>query len=242
MAAKDTDKPKKQRFAQIRQLKQVYDMAREVDPSIPWWMLGAFVGVVVLFVLIGIPFGMPVYLGFIGVLFGILAATFILSKRAEKAAYSRIEGQPGATAGLLQGLRRGTWAYDQTPVAVEGGRTANMAEAAMVFRTVGLPGVVLIAEGPAARAERLLAAESKKVARLAPNVPVTTFRIGEGGGDHVITARELTKRLQKLPKSLTKEEVRAVNKRLKSISGVRPPVPQGIDPNRIRQMGRGPRR
>jgi hypothetical protein len=33
---------------------------------------------------------------------------------------------------------------------------------------------------------------------------------------------------------LTKEEVSAVNKRLKAMGGLRPPLPAGIDPNRVR--------
>jgi hypothetical protein len=33
---------------------------------------------------------------------------------------------------------------------------------------------------------------------------------------------------------LTKEEVSAVNKRLKSLGGLRPPIPAGMDPQRAR--------
>jgi hypothetical protein len=33
---------------------------------------------------------------------------------------------------------------------------------------------------------------------------------------------------------LTKAEVAAVNKRLKALGGMRPPLPAGVDPNRVR--------
>ena len=33
---------------------------------------------------------------------------------------------------------------------------------------------------------------------------------------------------------LTKEETSVVNKRLKSLGGMRPPIPKGIDPTRAR--------
>ena len=33
---------------------------------------------------------------------------------------------------------------------------------------------------------------------------------------------------------LTKDEASAVNKRLKALGGIRPPVPKGVDPTRAR--------
>ncbi len=232
------EEPKKGRLAQMR---QVYTLTRQVYPALPWWMAGAFVGVLLLGILIGAGFGHPVYGGFVAFGFALLAAVLILSRLAERAMYSMMEGQIGATGAALQGLRRG-WAYEQQPVAIDSGRSTNMQDAAMVFRAVGKPGVVLIAEGPPGRAVKLLTAEKKRVNRLVPNVPVTTFRIGSGEGENVVSARELLKRMRKLPKKITGEEITAVTKRLNSMSGLRPPVPQGIDPNRIRQMGRGQRR
>ena len=40
---------------------------------------------------------------------------------------------------------------------------------------------------------------------------------------------------------LTKEEASLVNKRLKSIGGVRPPVPKGVDPTKARMDRRAMR-
>ena len=76
-----------------------------------------------------------------------LAAAFVLSRRAESAAYRSIEGQPGAAGAALSALRRG-WYYDQQPVAAEAQRAGDMSSAAMVFRAVGRPGVVLLGRGP----------------------------------------------------------------------------------------------
>lgn len=235
----DAAKPKKERFTQLRQMKQVYDMTRKVDPAMPWILLGAVVGAIVVFALIGAIWNMPVYFGFIGFLVGTTLALWLFSRRAERAVYAQLEGQPGASLQVFSGLRRGHWAYDETPVAVDNGRSTNMAEASMVFRVVGLPGVILIGEGPSAgRTEKLLAGERKKVERLIPNLPVTAFRIGSGDGAHVVSARELSSQIKKLPKAITKDEVAQVNKRLKALTGIRPPVPQGMDPNRLKSMGR----
>ena len=62
-----------------------------------------------------------------------------------------------------------------------------MQSAALVYRAVGRPGVVLIAEGPSGRAQKLLAAERKKVERVASGVPVSVVRVGEGGGEDEVT-------------------------------------------------------
>ena len=107
-----------------------------------------------------------------------------------------------------------------------------MANAAFVFRAVGRPGVVLVGEGPQARVTKLLAAERKKVERVAPGVPVTLLQAGPGEGQ--IPVRKLSGKITRIKPVLTKDEVSLVNKRLKSLGGVRPPVPAGMDPMRAR--------
>lgn len=231
-------KPKKQRFEKIR---QIYALAKNDDPKLPLRLAGIFLGVVLIGLVIGLATGHPYYWMFVFAPLGILAATFFLSKRAEKAAYGALEGRPGAAGAVLQGLRKG-WAYQETPVAVEGGRSAQMTDAAMVYRAVGRPGVVLIGEGPAGRATKLLTSERRKVQRLTPNVPVTVYRIGTGTGEEVVSPREVVRRMSKLKNTITKHEVTEVDRRLRALGAQRPPIPQGIDPARIRSMGRGQRR
>ena len=45
---------------------------------------------------------------------------------------------------------------------------------------------------------------------------------------------QLVKRMNAFDKVLTTHEVPRIDKRLRSIGGVRPPIPQGIDPTRFR--------
>jgi len=158
----------------------------------------------------------------------------VLSVRAKRAAYKSIEGQPGASGAALSSLRKG-WFFEQQPVAAEASRAGDMSSAAMVFRATGRPGVILVVEGPAARATKLGEAERKKVSRVAgPNVPVTVIRVGEGGSEDEVSVRKVAGKLQRMKPVLTKEEVAAVNKRLKALGGLRPPLPAGVDPNRVR--------
>jgi hypothetical protein len=237
MARKKSEKstaPKKPRFGQIRQIRDVFNAAHSVDPKIGWWMALAAFGALVVMVGIGLLVNMPIYFLVLGIPVAALAASVVLSIRAKRAAYKSIEGKPGAAGAALSSLRKG-WYFEQQPVAAEAGRAGDMASAAMVFRATGRPGVVLVAEGPPARAIKLAEAERKKISRIAgASVPVTVLRIGEGGGDDEVSVRKVASKVQRMKPVLTKEEVAAVNKRLKAMGGMRPPLPAGIDPNRVR--------
>ncbi len=233
-SAKSTAPKKPGRFRQLAQIREVFTAARGVDPMIGWWMALAALGTVVVMVAIGLIVGNWVYFLILGVPLAALAASIVLSLRAKRAAYKSIEGKPGAAGAALSSLRKG-WYFEQQPVAAEAGRAGDMASATMVFRATGRPGVVLVAEGPPARATKLAEAERKKISRIAgASVPVTVLRIGEGGGDDEVSVRKVASKIQRMKPVLTKEEVAAVNKRLKAMGGMRPPLPAGVDPNRVR--------
>jgi len=48
-------------------------------------------------------------------------------------------------------------------------------------------------------------------------------------------------KLNRMRRVLTKDEVIAVNKRLRALGAARPPVPKGMDPQRVRPDRRGMR-
>ena len=223
----------------VAQMKQLFTMARGQNPSIPWWMALAFVLGFGILLLIGLWLGHPYVFGFFGVLIGILLAMIVFGRLAEKAAYGQLEGQPGASAAALSALRRG-WYFDKEPVAAEANRARSvndLASAAMVFRAVGRPGVVLVGEGPAAATRKLLESEKKRVARVAgPEVPVYLLRVGQG--TDTVPVADLTKRLNKMDKKLTDAEVAAVNKRLRALGAAKPPIPKGMDPRNAPRVDR----
>jgi hypothetical protein len=217
----------------IAQVRQVFTAAKAVDPQIGWWMALVALGVLVLAAILGLVFHALVYALILGIPLALLAATIVLSRRAERAAYRQIEGQPGAVGAALRSIRRG-WFIEEQPVAADAQRATDLTSAALVYRLVGRPGIVLVGEGPSGRAQKLLAAERRKVERVASGVPVTLLRIGDGDGENEVPIRKLSNRVQRLKPVLTKDEVTVVNKRLKSIGGVRPPLPKGIDPTKVR--------
>ncbi|WP_115787246.1 DUF4191 domain-containing protein [Arthrobacter silvisoli] len=216
--------------SQLKQIGEVFKMTRRSDPQVVWLMVLAFLGVVAVSLLIGFLLQNPITGLIIGIPLGLLAAVFILSRRAERAAFAQIENQPGASGAALGTLRRG-WITEEQPVAVNP-RTQDA-----VFRAIGRPGVVLVSEGPSHRAKPLLDAERKKLARILPNVTIHVIESGRGEGQ--VPLSQIAKTMNKLKNELTKVEVNAVSKRISSLGSNRLPIPKGIDPYKARpQRGR----
>jgi hypothetical protein len=210
--------------SRLKQIGEVFNMTRRHDPMVPWLMLLVFLGVVALSLLVGLWLENWITGLIIGIALGLLGATLILSRRAERAAFAQIENQPGASGAALGTLKRG-WITEDQPVAVNP-RTQDA-----VFRAIGRPGVVLVSEGPSHRVKPLVDAERKRLARILPNVTVHVIESGRGEGQVPIS--QVAKKMGKLKKELTKLEVNAVSKRISSL-GNRLPIPKGIDPYKAR--------
>ncbi len=218
-----TEKPAK-KPGRIKQIRQVFTMTRKQDPNVVWLMLLAFLGTVAVGLLIGFLIQNVVTLLIVAIPLGVLAAVFILSRRAERAAFAQIEGRPGASGAALSVLRRG-WILEEQPVSVNP-RTQDA-----VFRAIGRPGIVLVTEGPSHRVRQLITAERRKMSRIVPNVPIHVIETGDGKGQ--VPLAQVAKKAQKLKNQLQKREVQAVDKRLTAI-GNKLPIPKGIDPYKAR--------
>ena len=164
------EKPPKKpgRFAQLR---ETYRMAKRSDPRIGWISIGSGLLVFVAFIGLGFLVLNPWITGFIGFSIGMLVAAFLFGRRAERAAYGQIEGQPGAAAAVLNSLRRG---WTVTPAI------AVTRQQDIVHRAVGRCGIVLVGEGVPSRVANLLANEKRRHARVAPDAPVYDIIVGDG--------------------------------------------------------------
>ena len=232
---KDPSAPKKTRW--YHNVAQAYRMAYETDKALPWWIAAAMVATIALGLGIGFIFSNPIYFLVIGVLFSTISGMAVLARRAERAAYARIEGQPGAALSAIKTIRRG-WTFGEEPVAIDP-RTQDV-----VFRGVGRPGIVLVTEGPPQRVARLAESERRKLARILPNVTITVLQVGRGEGQ--IPLPKIASKVRKVrpPKGsalLTKPELAQVNARLTALGSTRPPIPKGIDPMRARPDRKGMR-
>ncbi len=223
-SSKKAGKPKKP--GRIAQIRQIFIMTRRADPAVVWWMLLTFLATLALGVGIGFAVGHPIYWTVIFLPMGFMLALIVMARRAEKAAFAQLVGQPGATAAALGNLRRG-WVVEKAPVAVDP-RTQDM-----VFRAVGRPGVVLVTEGPLPRVAKLADKEAKQVKRvLGEAVPVTVLHAGDG--EDQVPLIKLSRTLTRKRAQLTKGQVSEISKRLKALGGVKMPIPKGIDPTRVR--------
>lgn len=209
----------------LKQLGQVFQMTRRNDPNVVWLMLLAFLGTVAVGLVIGLLINNWITLLLISIPLGLLAATFILSRRAEKAAFAQLEGRPGAAGASMSVLRRG-WILKDQPVAVSP-RTQDL-----VFLAIGRAGVVLVAEGPTARVRPLVDAERRRMSRVLPNVPMHVINAGSAEGQTALG--DVAKKMKKLPKALNKQEVHAVDLRLTTLGSAKLPIPKGIDPMKAR--------
>jgi Domain of unknown function (DUF4191) len=215
----------------IAQLRAVFTMTRRADKALIWWMLATFVGATALVMAVGLLTGAPWWLTLLPALaIGFLLALIVMARRAEKAAFNQIAGQPGAAGAALNNLRRG-WTVETEPVAVDP-RTQDL-----VFRAVGRPGVLLVTEGPLPRVGKLAEAERKRVQRVLPGVPVTVMHAGDGQ----VPLPKISGKAMRMKPTLSKQQAAEVTKRLRALGGLKPPVPKGIDPMRARPDRKGMR-
>ena len=207
----------------IAQIRMVAGLVHKANPRALPIVIGSGVAVLVVLVVVGLLTGLAGFLIPLGVLGGIFVSVFLFGRFAQTAQYSSIEGQPGAAAAVLQSMRGG---WNVTP-AIAANRNMDV-----VHRAVGKPGVVLVGEGSANRLPNLLAAEKKRVARVAFDVPVFDFQVGDGEGQ--IPLRQLQRKIMKLPRDLKGPQVADLNYRLKAL----PPslqAPKGPVPRNARQ-------
>lgn len=213
----------------LKQIALTYKMTRKADPKVG--LVVAAVGIVTfgVFLAIGFLIDHPIYLGILGFLLAFLAMAIVFGRRAERAAYGQLEGQPGAAASVLQNIGRG-WSF--TP-AVAMNRSQDV-----VHRAVGRAGIVLVAEGNPNRVKSLLAAEKKRMNRVVVDVPVHDVIVGNGEGQ--VSLKKLRTTLMKLPRVLTGPQVTSANDRLRAMGDLMSnmPLPKGPMPKGMR-MPRG---
>jgi len=232
--AKDT-KPKKapgmfsQFGDQIRFLKGV-------DPKAVPLAITIGVGSFALITTIGVFISGGAFLGIaiwvvLGIVTGYLSALLTLTRRANSAIFTKYANEPGRISLTVGTLTRRVYKGTNQPVAVNA-RTKDL-----VFRIVGPAGVVLLGEGAKTSTQQLLEDERRKVQRVASGVTVHTFYSSEDGQG--VPLAVLHKKVSKLKKTLTKNEIRAVQNRLAAMDsrgGL--PIPKGVDSNKIRASKR----
>ncbi len=207
----------------LKQIRMVAGLVHKANPKAMPIVIGSGLGTLVILVVIGLLTGLAAFLIPLGVLLGVLVSTILFGRFAQAAQYSAIEGQTGAAAAVLENMR-GSWTV--TP-AIAANRNMDV-----VHRAVGRPGVILVGEGSPNRLAGLLAAEKKRVARVAYEVPITEFQVGNGEGQ--IPLNKLQRKIMRLPRQLKPDAVSDLNHRLKALQPSLQ-APKGPIPRNIRQ-------
>ncbi|WP_370288188.1 DUF4191 domain-containing protein [Nocardioides sp.] len=223
-----------------RQILETYKMSREVDPAITWWMLGAALisgglgFALFYFVLPGEGIFKNILTGIGTFLLALLGLMIVFGRRAQKAAFNRLDGQLGAGARALTMLRRG-WIVEEV--------VGFTKQQDMVHRVVGPPGIVLVGEGNANRVKPLLVSETKKHERVLGDYPVSTIMVGTDEGQ--VPLDKLTKSLTKMKRAVKPAEITEIRQRLRALDAARPkvplprgPVPTSMKGNRGQLRGR----
>ncbi|GAA3734707.1 hypothetical protein HDA32_003890 [Spinactinospora alkalitolerans] len=211
----------------FKQIGMVAKVVRQQSPkSIPI-AVGVALVVLALAVLGGFLTGSWLYWLLLGVPVAFLVGFIVFTRSAQRIQYKMLDGQLGAGMAVLENMR-GDWSVD---AGVNANRNMDI-----VHRAVGRPGVVLVGEGDPQRLKPLIAAERKRVARVA-TTPIYDVQVGHGEGQVAIA--DLQKRMLKLPRNLDKAEVAELRYRLKALPAAmqmpKGPMPKGV------KMPKGPR-
>ena len=145
----------------------VYRVTKRTYSWIGWAMLAIVLAVplivLILCLLASISVGRTIFYIIIASSVGMLLATTLLTRLANKAMYKQLEGVKGNVYAILRSIKRG-WIVEEEPVAFN--RKQDL-----VYRLVGRPGIVLISEGPSSRAGELLNEQERKCHRTLGTYP-----------------------------------------------------------------------
>ncbi len=203
----------------IKTLRQAYSVTREARPILPILLPAIFIGVMAIGIGIGIAVDRTLYISLMTIPFALIITLFSFSRIAEGAAYASIAGQAGAGASVLMSIRKG-WT---TTAGVQVARNQDL-----VHRSLGRAGVVITGEG-SNNVRVMMTDERRKMERFLSGVPVHEILVGDEEGR--IPLRKIQKHLKKLPKKLTKSQLREARAREKSLGGMKLPMPKGPMPN-----------
>jgi len=210
-----------------QQLWQTFQMVRKEDKLLLPLMIGALVGITVVLFLIGFLFDMQWFLLPVGIVLGALVAFIIFGRRVQKNVYAKAEGQAGAAWWVLDNLQ-GKWRATQAVAATT--------QLDAVHRVIGLPGVILVAEGSPQRVKSLLTQEKKKTARLVGDTPIYDIVIGNEEGQ--VPLKSLQRHLTKLPRNIDAKRMDLIEGRLTALATRGgPALPKGPLPAGAKMRG-----
>jgi F0F1-type ATP synthase assembly protein I len=239
-STKKSEKSDKGVKATMRQVGQLYRYTVKEDKYLPLWLTLGFVVTVVVGVLFcfivhaNVAFWILLMLMF--VMLALLVDTIILTRDADRVAYKRMDGTPGASSAVLSSINKGGFTFPQEPVWMDK-RTH-----AMIWRGTGRTGIYLVGEGDRAMLEQEMNREEHAIRRAVPGSDIPIYRIFVGNGKNQVPLSKLRNTVIRHKVVMTKVELDQLNGRLTSLQGKQMRVPRGVDPRRMKVNSRMMRR
>lgn len=256
MAQNNAEKPAK-RASMIKQIIRIYRYTYQDDKQLPVFLAIAFMAPVIVAIIVGIILRWSIVswimLMITAIMLGLLLFTIVLTKRADKVGYAKLEGRQGAAAGILSSINKGGFSFPQQPVWVDP-RTKDA-----IWRGTGYSGIFLIGEGDYERLNRAMNRQEQNIKGVTAGSHIPVYRICVGHGKDQVALQQLRSKvlnaktyqptdykfslLKRLhPRRrffLTKSELAILNDRLRTLqskSGFG--IPKGIDPMHPQRVSR----
>lgn len=222
-----------QRKQNWSQMWQAFNMQRKQDKALIPIMLAAFLGMGLLFFLIGKLFNGQWFMLILGLGIGALLAMFLFTRRLERDMYKKVEDQPGAAGWALeQQLRNTVGVVWKVKTGVAATRQQDL-----IHRVIGNSGVIFVVEGDRKRVGPTLNRLKKRVDRLAGGVPV--YEVFVGNGENEVPVSKLRSHIMKLPRNYNKNETYDNIRRIEAMDdlpGTTPGLPKGPMPRQAQNM------
>lgn len=259
MASEKKAKSKKAKKGQgpkiFKQIAQIYKYTYAEDKQLPWLLALVFVAPIVVIVVAGLLLHWGwlswILIVIIGIMLGMLFATMMLTRRADRVGYMKLEGQPGAAVSVLGNINKAGYNFPQQPVWIDR-KTRNA-----IWRGTGYNGIYLLAEGNGKRIQNELVRQEHAIKGVTAGSTIPVYRITVGTGEGQVRLRDLRKTVLKAksyeptnnksfimkklhPRRrfiLTKQELDILNERLRTLQTKQGfGIPKGIDPMKPQHM------
>ncbi|HCT9179378.1 DUF4191 domain-containing protein [Corynebacterium guaraldiae] len=222
-----------QRKQNWSQMWQAFNMQRKQDKALIPIMLAAFLGMGLLFFLIGTLFNGQWFMLILGLGIGAILAMFLFTRRLERDMYKKVEDQPGAAGWALeQQLRNTVGVVWKVKTGVAATRQQDL-----IHRVIGNSGVIFVVEGDRKRVGPTLNRLKKRVDRMAGGVPV--YEVFVGNGEDEVPVSKLRSHIMKLPRNYNKNETYDNIRRIEAMDdlpGTTPGLPKGPMPRQAQNM------
>ena len=233
-AKKQERAAKREQRKQTRsQMWQAFNMQRKQDKALIPIMLAAFLGMGLLFFLIGLLFNGQWFMLILGLGIGALLAMWLFTRRLERDMYKKVEDQPGVAGWALeQQLRNTVGIVWKVKTAVGVTRHQDL-----IHRVIGNAGVIFVCEGNKNRVRPTLNQLKKRVDKIAGGVPV--YEIFVGNGEDEVPVSKLRNHVMKFPRNFKKDETYANIRKIEAMDdlpGTTPGLPKGPMPRQAQNM------